>query len=188
MPANHSIRLADSPSLRIRIIGIPPATDASKAILHPFVPRHGEQLIAVLSNERFITAVTCLPWAIAVSISVLRLGAPMSSTRISTSGFWRLQNIAGDSHLLGGAAGIILAAPHLHYADFTTSAGIDLLPIALDYMLNVPEPTVPKPHIPILTVFNLNLCNFGRIGQKTATLQSCLTPVNEQVPGINSQT
>ena len=54
MPAIHSMRLAVRPSRSALMIGMPPATAASKATITPFSLRGGEDLVAVHGQQRLV--------------------------------------------------------------------------------------------------------------------------------------
>ena len=54
MPAIHSMRLAVRPSRSALMIGMPPATAASKATITPLSLRRGEDLVAVHRQQRLV--------------------------------------------------------------------------------------------------------------------------------------
>ncbi len=54
MPAIHSIRFAVNPSRSALMIGMPPATAASNAIITPLRARGIEQLVAMPRKQRLI--------------------------------------------------------------------------------------------------------------------------------------
>ena len=87
MPAIHSMRLAVSPSRKALIIGMPPATAASKATMTPIFWAAAKISLPCIARSALLAVTTCLPFSMALSISSLAtLEPPMSSTTMSTSG------------------------------------------------------------------------------------------------------
>ena len=87
MPAIHSMRLADSPSRSALIIGIPPATAASKATITLCFCAAAKISVPCLASKALFAVTTCLPFAIAFRTnSFVLVSPPISSQTISISG------------------------------------------------------------------------------------------------------
>ena len=70
MPAIHSMRLAVRPSRSALMIGMPPATAASKATITPLSCAAAKISVPCTASSALLAVTTCLPAAIASSTSV----------------------------------------------------------------------------------------------------------------------
>ena len=73
MPAIHSIRFAVKPSRRALIIGMPPATAASKATITPRSLAAAKISLPCTAIKALLAVTTCLPWAIAAKTNSLAI-------------------------------------------------------------------------------------------------------------------
>ena len=71
MPANHSIRLAPNPSRKALIMGMPPATAASKATITPRACAAAKISLPCTANKALLAVTTCLPLAMACNTNSL---------------------------------------------------------------------------------------------------------------------
>ena len=74
MPAIHSMRLAVRPSRSALMIGMPPATAASKATMTPFFCAAAKISVPCEASSALFAVTTCLPFSIAFSISSFAIG------------------------------------------------------------------------------------------------------------------
>src|ERR1035441_3286990 len=87
IPAIHSMRLAVSPSRSALMMGMPPATAASKATTTPFSRAAAKISVPWIASRALLAVTTCLPAAIASRTSALATPVPpISSTTTSISG------------------------------------------------------------------------------------------------------
>ena len=73
MPAIHSMRLAARPSRSALMIGMPPATEASKATITPFFCAAVKISLPCVASSALLAVTTCLPCRIASSTSSLAM-------------------------------------------------------------------------------------------------------------------
>ena len=73
MPAIHSMRLAARPSRSALMIGMPPATEASKATITPFFCAASKISLPCVASSALFAVTTCLPLRIASSTSSLAM-------------------------------------------------------------------------------------------------------------------
>ena len=87
IPQSHSMRFPASPSRIALMIGMPPATAASKATMTPRAWAASKTSLPWMAMSALLAVTTCLPFWMARKTSV-RAGSspPMSSTTIRTSG------------------------------------------------------------------------------------------------------
>ena len=87
IPASHSIRLPLSPSLNTLIMGMPPATAASKAIMTPAVLALLKISLPCSAIKALLAVTTCFPFSIACNTrSLAKVSPPINSRIISISG------------------------------------------------------------------------------------------------------
>ena len=88
IPAIHSIRFAVSPSRSALMIGMPPATAASKATMTPFSRAAAKISLPCTASSALFAVTTCLPAAIASMTNVRAMPyPPINSTTMSIAGF-----------------------------------------------------------------------------------------------------
>ena len=135
MPATHSMRLAVRPSRRALMIGMPPATAASKPIITPFLCAAAKISLPCTASKALLAVTTCLPAAMASSTSVLATPVPpISSTTMSIAGsaITRLRVVDHGRGIADDAAG----ARHVEIGDAgdanaAAGAALDLFLVAL---------------------------------------------------------
>ncbi|GIX25320.1 MAG: hypothetical protein KatS3mg122_2551 [Caldimonas sp.] len=87
MPAIHWMRLAVRPSRKALMMGMPPATAASKATMTPLSLAAAKISVPCTANSALLAVTTCLPAAMALSTSSrARVVPPINSTTMSTCG------------------------------------------------------------------------------------------------------
>jgi hypothetical protein len=87
MPATHSMRLAVSPSRSALMIGMPPATAASKATVTPRLRAASKISLPCTASSALLAVTTCLPASIACITKVRAMPVPpISSTTMSIAG------------------------------------------------------------------------------------------------------
>src|SRR5262245_3367987 len=156
MPAIHSMRLAARPSRTALMIGMPPATEASKPTITPAFCAALKIWLPCLASSALLAVTTCLPFAIASSTSCFAtVYPPISSTTMSMSGALTTSN----------ASAWILAFPPVSFLAFATALSATramriarparrLISLALRLRTSqVPPPTVPIPSRPTLIGF-----------------------------------
>ena len=156
IPASHSMRLADNPSRIALMIGMPPATAASKATVTPFSLAAAKISLPNSAINALLAVTTCLPLAMAFNInSLATVVPPINSTRISISGFSATAKISRDTLTSPRSqSGLSRRAPTWLMIIWQPARALISLVLRLS-TLTVPLPTVPKPHMPIFTEFNV---------------------------------
>ena len=87
IPAIHSMRLAVRPSRIALMMGMPPATEPSKATITPVLWAAEKISVPCLASSALLAVTTCLPFSIArITRSRAAVSPPISSTTMSMSG------------------------------------------------------------------------------------------------------
>ncbi len=73
MPAIHWMRLAVRPSRSALMMGMPPATAASKATMTPFFCAAAKISLPCTASSALLAVTTCLPFSMALSTSSLAM-------------------------------------------------------------------------------------------------------------------
>ncbi len=135
IPAIHSMRLAVRPSRSALMIGMPPATAASKATTTPFSRAAAKISVPCTASSALLAVTTCLPAAIASSTSAA--GDPGAADQldhdVDVGPVDQRARVGAD---LGGAAGDPARAFEVDVddmgdADLAAGAAPDLLLVAL---------------------------------------------------------
>ena len=151
MPATHSMRLAVRPSRSALMIGMPPATAASKATITPRSRAAAKISLPCTASRALLAVTTCLPSAIASSTSVRAMPVPpISSTTISMAGLaitWRASaTTSAASPTMALARAVSRSATIAIRMPRPARRRISCWLRASTW--KVPEPTVPMPSRP----------------------------------------
>src|SRR5690606_13010268 len=153
MPASHSIRLAVSPSRMALMMGMPPATAASKATITPCAEAAAKISLPCLASNALFAVTTCLPCAMASSTSSrASVSPPISSTTISTSGS-RTSACASLSTATPSptrARALATSRTATRLTSMRLPARRAISSALRDSTVQVPPPTTPRPSKPIL--------------------------------------
>ncbi len=156
MPASHSILFADKPSRSAAMMGIPPATAASKEMVTLFNCARRNSSLPNSAIKALLAVTTCFLFCSARSTSSLAMPVPpIVSTIMSifessaTSKISALTLVSPVTQLRMGRRAPICVMLMLQ----PDRALIErLLRVRT---LNVPPPTVPNPHMPTLMRFKM---------------------------------
>ena len=110
MPASHSIRLAVRPSRSALMIGMPPATAASKATMTLCSLAAAKISLPWTASSALLAVTTCLPWAIASSTRSRAMPVPPISSHDDVDRPDRARSRDGSS-LTGTPSPTMLARP-----------------------------------------------------------------------------
>ena len=161
MPAMLRMRLADKPSRRALMIGMPPATAASNCTITFFSSASAKTSLPYSASSFLLAVTTCLPWRMASNTSSLAASVPPNtSATMSTSGWRTTSNGSAVIRVSGGQAARALASSRVDTINtFTARPSRRLISAAFARNTSaVPLPTVPKPKMPILTGFIITPC------------------------------
>ena len=153
IPASHSMRLPARPSRIALIIGIPPATAASKATLTPCSAAAAKISLPCSAISALLAVTTCLPLAMALSTnSLATVVPPISSTNICTLGSSATAKISVLT-----LTPSISAPRRAPMCSITISqpARAEISTLLRFNTSKVPLPTVPRPQIATFTGFKL---------------------------------
>ena len=156
MPATHSILFAAKPSLMDFKIGIPPATDASKARITLFFLAKANNSFPKLASNALLAVTTCFLFSIAlITKSFAIVVPPISSTM--TSIFLSETNLKASSVTSIELPTVSFARAMSFSATATIFISVNVLrciSLRFDFKSsNTPPPTVPIPNKPIFILF-----------------------------------
>ncbi len=138
IPAIHSMRLAVRPSRIALMIGMPPATAASKATITPLACAAAKISLPCFASSALLAVTTCLPCPMAaITSSRARVSPPISSTTMSMPG--------SATTAIGSATSRIPSSPTVRVfaislavaigdLDFAAGPARDLLAVAAQHL------------------------------------------------------
>src|SRR5207244_20550 len=153
IPAIHSIRFAVRPSRSALMIGMPPATAASNATITPAFCAAAKISLPCAARSALLAVTTCLPSAIACSMSE-RAGSmpPISSSTMSTSGLRTRASTSAFTSTLSvpcnSARAFSGARVAIRVMRIGRPARREISSALRLRTVHVPRPTVPKPSRP----------------------------------------